>query len=105
MGTHVTAGAATSKAIAARVPRRWCSRRAEEMSPYIIVAQSSGGKYFDLSQVIFRTDGAISNEAIVFSSVDLDEERRERKKKMSSTSPETDYTLKCIALVQDRPQL
>ena len=39
MGTHATAGAATSKAIAARVPRR---RRAEEMSPYIIVAQSSG---------------------------------------------------------------
>ena len=24
---------------------------------------------------------------------------------MSSTSPETDYTLKCIALLQDRPQL
>ena len=38
-------------------------------------------------------------------SVDLDEEGRTRKKKVSSTSPETDKTLKCIALGQDRPQL
>ena len=57
------------------------------------------------SQVIFRTNGSSSNEAKVGSSVDLDEERRQRKMKMSSTSPETDKTLKCIALVQDRRQL
>ena len=75
------------------------------MSPYNYYRRSKLGRLFDLSQVIFRTDRSSSNVAKVCSSVDLDKERRTRKKKLSSTSSETDTTLKCITLVQDRPQL